>query len=42
VFSSSSGELLASVGDGRFTGVVVHGSSVFAVDDQTESVSVFQ
>jgi hypothetical protein len=30
---SGSGDLLASVGDGCFTGVVVHGGSVFAVDE---------
>jgi DNA-binding beta-propeller fold protein YncE len=41
---SSTGDLLASVGAGRgFTGVAVHGSTVFAVDPQAHSstVSVF-
>ncbi len=38
---SSSGDLLATAGGRRFTGVVVV-VHVFAVDDLTESVSVFQ
>jgi DNA-binding beta-propeller fold protein YncE len=38
---SSSGELLASVGEACFSGVAVHGSSVFAVDQSLGTVSVF-
>jgi hypothetical protein len=38
---SATGDLLASVGEGRFTGVVVHGSTVFAADADKGTVSVF-
>jgi hypothetical protein len=38
---SGSGDLLASVGDGYFTGVVVYGGTVFAVDPEVQRVSVF-
>jgi DNA-binding beta-propeller fold protein YncE len=37
---SGSGDLLASVGDGHFTGVAIHGSSVFAVDTDAATVSM--
>jgi hypothetical protein len=37
---SSSGELLASVGEACFSGVAVHGSSVFAVEQSSGIVSV--
>jgi hypothetical protein len=36
---SSTGDLLATVGDGGFTGVAVHGSTVFAVDAEAHTVS---
>jgi sugar lactone lactonase YvrE len=39
---SSTGELLASVGDGRFACVAVHGSTVFATDESASAVAVFQ
>jgi hypothetical protein len=39
---SSSGDLLATVGDGRFTGVALHGGRVFAVDESAATVSVFE
>jgi hypothetical protein len=39
---SSTGDLLATVGAGRgFTGVVVHGSTVFAADGHESVVSAF-
>jgi hypothetical protein len=38
---SSSGDVLASVGEGDFSCVVVHGSSVFAVEQSLGTVSVF-
>jgi DNA-binding beta-propeller fold protein YncE len=38
---SSAGDLLASFGEGRFTGVVVHGGSVFASEEQKPTVTVF-
>jgi DNA-binding beta-propeller fold protein YncE len=38
---SSTGDLLATVGDGDFTGVALHGSSVFALDPDLTTVSVF-
>jgi hypothetical protein len=38
---SSSGDVLATVGEGDFSCVVVHGSSVFAVDQSSGIVSVF-
>jgi hypothetical protein len=38
---SATGDLLASVGDGRFTGVVVHGGGVLAADPGSSTVSVF-
>jgi DNA-binding beta-propeller fold protein YncE len=38
---SATGDLLASVGDGHFTGVVVHGGTVFAADADEGTVSVF-
>jgi DNA-binding beta-propeller fold protein YncE len=38
---SSAGDVLATVGDGDFTGVALHGSSVFAVDPDSSTVSVF-
>jgi tripartite motif-containing protein 71 len=40
VFSSTS-DLLLTVGDGRFTGVVVHGGGVLAADPDSSTVSVF-
>jgi DNA-binding beta-propeller fold protein YncE len=39
---SAAGDLLASVGEGDFTGVVVHGSSVLAVDVVARIMAVFQ
>jgi DNA-binding beta-propeller fold protein YncE len=39
---SSTGDLLVSVGEGRFTGVVVHDSGVFAVDVDSATVCVFK
>jgi hypothetical protein len=38
---SATGDLLASVGERRFTGVAVHGDSVFAADGCSYTVSVF-
>jgi DNA-binding beta-propeller fold protein YncE len=38
---SATGDLLASVGAGRFSGVVVHGGTVFAADADEGTVSVF-
>jgi hypothetical protein len=40
---SSTGDLLATGGAGRgFTGVAVHGSTVFAVNDRASTVTVFE
>jgi hypothetical protein len=40
---SATGDLLATVGDGRFTCVAVHGSSaVFAANDSASAVTVFE
>jgi hypothetical protein len=39
---SDAGDLLACVGDGRFKSVAIHGGSVFAVDTNAATVSVFQ
>jgi DNA-binding beta-propeller fold protein YncE len=39
---SAAGDLLASVGEGRFSGVVVHGSGVLAVDMSADTVCVFE
>jgi hypothetical protein len=39
---SSTGDLLASVGDGCFTAVAVHGSTVFAADESIHAVAVLQ
>jgi DNA-binding beta-propeller fold protein YncE len=38
---SATGDLLASVGEGGFTGVVVHGGGVLAADPKSSTVSVF-
>jgi DNA-binding beta-propeller fold protein YncE len=38
---SSDGDLLASVGEERFSSVAVHGGSVFAADSDARTVSVF-
>jgi hypothetical protein len=37
---SSTGDLLATVGEGVLAGVAVHGSSVMAVDSMTMTVTV--
>ncbi len=39
---SATGDLLATVGDGTFGGVAVHGSTVFAVDESARAVTVLQ
>jgi DNA-binding beta-propeller fold protein YncE len=39
---SSTGDLLATVGDGHFTGVAIHRSSMFAVDTDAATVSMLQ
>jgi hypothetical protein len=39
---SSAGDLLATVGEGRFTSVAVHGSTVFAASDSAPTVTVFE
>jgi hypothetical protein len=39
---SATGDLLATVGDGRFTCVAVHGSTVFAANDSASAVTVFE
>jgi DNA-binding beta-propeller fold protein YncE len=38
---NSSGDVLASVGEGRFVGVAVHGSSIVAVEQSSAAVLVF-
>jgi hypothetical protein len=38
---SDVGELLATVGEGHFTGVVMHGSTVFATDVDARAVTQF-
>jgi DNA-binding beta-propeller fold protein YncE len=39
---SGTGDLLATVGRGRFAGVAMHGGTVFAVDDDVHTVTVFE
>jgi DNA-binding beta-propeller fold protein YncE len=39
---SAAGDLLASVGEGRFAGVAVHGSGVLAADMSASTVVVFE
>ena len=39
---SATGDLLATVGEGRFTGVAVRGSTVFAASDSAPTVTVFE
>jgi DNA-binding beta-propeller fold protein YncE len=39
---SATGDLLATVGDNRFTCVAVHGSTVFAADESASAVTVFE
>jgi DNA-binding beta-propeller fold protein YncE len=37
---SSAGDVLATVGDGRFTGIAIRGGRVFAVDRSTDASAV--
>jgi DNA-binding beta-propeller fold protein YncE len=39
---SATGDLLATVGESHFSGVAVHGSTVFAADESASTVTVFQ
>jgi DNA-binding beta-propeller fold protein YncE len=39
---SATGDLLATVGEGRFTCVAVHGCTVFAANDSAPTVTVFE
>jgi hypothetical protein len=39
---SVTGDLLATVGDGTFHGLAVHGSTVFAANEIASTVTVFQ
>jgi hypothetical protein len=38
---SSTGDLLARFSEGRFTGVAVHGSGVFAANESVHTVTFF-